>query len=119
MFEHPHLTHSYCPGPFLKEKISLAALLAERLKGGSFEAVTTRNGHQNPTDRECPGKIKGSPGREGACVCPLERAKVPLREDEDPGARIPKPTCCKCFVIEFHKKIKSISESNKALKVFN
>lgn len=51
--------------------------------------------------------------------CPLERAKVPFREEDGPGARIPKPTCWRCFVIEFHKKIKSITESNKALKVFN
>lgn len=51
--------------------------------------------------------------------CPVERAKVPFGEEDGPGARIPKPTCWRCFVIEFHKKIKSITESNKALKVFN
>jgi len=51
--------------------------------------------------------------------CPLERAKVPLGEEDSPGAGIPRPTCWKCFLIEFHKKIKSITESNKALKVFN
>lgn len=49
----------------------------------------------------------------------MERAEVLLWEEDGAGARIPKPTCWKCFVIEFHKKIKSITESNKALKVFN
>lgn len=41
------------------------------------------------------------------------------RKEDGPTARIPKAACWKCVVIEFHKKIKSITESNKALKVFN
>lgn len=73
-----------------------------------------------------PPRSGNAPGGSGVWLpkkellfCPLRRVEVPFGEEDGPGARIPKPTRWKCFVIEFPKKIKSITESNKALKVFN
>lgn len=106
------------PNSFWKEEIRVAALPAEgqgeaSLRRESLEELPVLPGTQPHTEWEHPERFRDLLGQ-GAWVCPLDRA-----EEDGAGARIPKPTCSKCFVIEFHKKIKSITESNKALKVFN
>lgn len=78
--------------------------------------VTAGNSHYSLPEWECPVKLKNLAGQKELLFCPLEGAKVPFRKEDGPGVRIPKPVCWKCFVIEFHKKIKSITGSNKALK---
>lgn len=50
-------------------------------------------------------------------ICPLERAEVLLREED--GAGDPKANVLEVFCNRIPQKIKSITESNKALKVFN
>lgn len=85
------------------------------LQGESFGAAACFS--RRPHCVEIPMGLRRLAGP--LCFAPLERVKVQFREEDGPGGRIPKPTCCKCFVIEFHKKIKSITESNKALKLFN